>query len=76
VSEAHETNHETHARCGPGYALPEEGSYLLHIDCDTENSGMKFNEDFYVDFGREPASPAHAHEMRYPGGNVTSDIWI
>jgi selenium-binding protein 1 len=35
---------------------------------------MKINEDFYVDFGKEPAGPARAHEMRYPGGDVTSDI--
>ena len=38
--------------------------------------GMKVNEDFFVDFGTEPAGPARAHEMRYPGGDVTSDIWI
>jgi selenium-binding protein 1 len=56
--------------------LAEEGSYLLRIDCDTENGGMKINENFYVDFGREPAGPARAHEMRYPGGDVTSDIWL
>src|SRR5215208_7562908 len=24
VSDAHETNHESHACCGPGYASPEE----------------------------------------------------
>jgi methanethiol oxidase len=35
---------------------------------------MKINEDFYVDFGKEPAGPARAHEIRYPGGDVTSDI--
>jgi methanethiol oxidase len=29
-----------------------------------------------VDFGKEPAGPARAHEMRYPGGDVTSDIWV
>src|SRR5215204_1735753 len=56
--------------------IAEEGSFLLQIDCDTENGGMKINENFYVDFGREPAGPARAHEMRYPGGDVTSDIWI
>ncbi len=56
--------------------MAEEGSYLLQIDCDTEQGGMKINEDFYVDFGKEPAGPARAHEMRYPGGDVTSDIWI
>ena len=58
----------------PGMA--EEGSYMLRIDCDTENGGMEINKDFYVDFGKEPAGPARAHEMRYPGGDVTSDIWI
>jgi selenium-binding protein 1 len=56
--------------------LAERGSYLLQIDCDPENGGMEVNEDFYVDFGREPAGPARAHEMRYPGGDATSDIWI
>ncbi len=56
--------------------LAQKGSYLLQIDCDTERGGLKINPDFYVDFGREPAGPARAHEMRYPGGDCTSDIWI
>jgi selenium-binding protein 1 len=56
--------------------LSKTGSYLLQIDCDTENGGMKINENFYVDFGKEPAGPARAHEMRYPGGDCTSDIWV
>lgn len=55
--------------------MAEEGSYMLQIDCDAENGGMEINENFYVDFGKEPAGPARAHEMRYPGGDVTSDIW-
>jgi selenium-binding protein 1 len=56
--------------------LSKTGSYLLQIDCDTKDGGMKINENFYVDFGQEPAGPARAHEMRYPGGDCTSDIWI
>lgn len=56
--------------------LAKSGSYLLQIDCDTENGGMKINENFYVDFAAEPAGPARAHEMRYPGGDCTSDIWV
>lgn len=56
--------------------LGKAGSALLQIDCDPENGGMKINEAFYVDFGREPAGPARAHEMRYPGGDCTSDIWL
>jgi selenium-binding protein 1 len=56
--------------------LAKNGSYLLQIDCDTENGGMKINDNFYVDFGKEPAGPSRAHEMRYPGGDCTSDIWV
>ena len=56
--------------------LGKTGSYLLQIDCDTEKGGISINEDFYVDFGTEPLGPARAHEMRYPGGDCTSDIWI
>ncbi len=56
--------------------LAKSGSYLLQIDSDTQNGGLKINENFYVDFGKEPAGPARAHEMRYPGGDCTSDIWV
>ena len=56
--------------------LAKSGSYLLQLDCDTENGGLKINENFYVDFGKEPGGPARAHEMRYPGGDCTSDIWV
>ena len=56
-------------------AIGKEGSTVLLIDCDPAG-GMKLNEDFFVDFGREPDGPARAHEMRFPGGDCTSDIWI
>jgi hypothetical protein len=56
--------------------IAEEGSYMLQIDCDTKQGGMKINEDFFVDFRAEPAGPVRAHETRYPGVDVTSDIWI
>ena len=49
---------------------------MLMVDCNNETGGMSINEDFFVDFGAEPAGPARAHEMRYPGGDCTSDIWI
>ena len=58
----------------PGMA--EKGSYMLQLDCDTENGGMKVNEKFFVDFGKEPNGPARAHEIRFPGGDSTSDIWV
>lgn len=56
--------------------LAKTGSYLLQIDCNTEAGGLSINPDFYVDFGSEPSGPARAHEMRYPGGDCTSDIWV
>jgi len=56
--------------------LSSKGSYLLQIDIDTEKGGLKINEDFFVDFGAEPGGPALAHEIRYPGGDCTSDIWL
>lgn len=55
--------------------LGKAGSHLLQVDCDTDKGGLKLNEAFFVDFGKEPAGPARAHEMRYPGGDCTSDIF-
>ncbi|HVU86236.1 MAG TPA: selenium-binding family protein [Pirellulales bacterium] len=54
--------------------MAKTGSFLLQVDCDPKG-GMKINDRFFVDFGREPGGPARAHEMRYPGGDCTSDIW-
>ncbi|MDX6749179.1 selenium-binding family protein [Geminicoccaceae bacterium 1502E] len=54
----------------------EKGGCLVQIDCDTANGGMRLNPEFLVDFGKEPKGPARAHEMRYPGGDCTSDIWL
>uniref|UniRef100_A0A0C9S8W6 Methanethiol oxidase n=1 Tax=Wollemia nobilis TaxID=56998 RepID=A0A0C9S8W6_9CONI len=54
----------------------EKGSHMLQIDCDTEKGGLAINPNFFVDFESEPEGPALAHEMRYPGGDCTSDIWI
>jgi len=55
--------------------MAKSGSFLLQIDCDTDKGGLKLNDKFYVDFGKEPDGPARAHEMRYPGGDCTSEIW-
>lgn len=53
-----------------------EGSVMMQIHVNTELGGLTLNEDFLVDFGKEPDGPALAHELRYPGGDCTSDIWI
>lgn len=52
------------------------GSYLMQIDCDTDQGGMTVNDKFFVDYGKEPNGPARAHEIRFPGGDCTSDIWV
>ncbi|OWF44414.1 Selenium-binding protein 1 [Mizuhopecten yessoensis] len=49
---------------------------MLAIDVDTKNGGLTLNEDFVVDFGKEPNGPVLAHEIRYPGGDCSSDIWL
>merc|ERR1712156_1185087 len=41
-----------------------------------KNGGMQLNNDFCVDFGEEPDGPVLAHEIRYPGGDCTSDIYV
>lgn len=53
-----------------------EGSVMMQIDVNTDTGGLKLNENFLVDFGAEPEGPALAHELRYPGGDCTSDIWL
>ena len=52
------------------------GSTMLQIDCDTDSGGLHVNEGFFVDFGKERGGPARAHEIRFPGGDCTSDIWV
>ncbi|KAF5185141.1 Selenium-binding protein [Thalictrum thalictroides] len=56
--------------------MVEKGSHMLQIDVNTVSGGLAINPNYYVDFGQEPEGPALAHEMRYPGGDCTSDIWV
>lgn len=56
--------------------MAQAGSYMLQIDCDTDKGGLSVNSDFFVNFGAEPKGASRAHEMRYPGGDCTSDIWV
>jgi methanethiol oxidase len=55
--------------------LGKQGSLILQLDADTEKGGLKLNERFLVDFGKEPNGPARAHEVRFPLGDSTSDVW-
>ncbi len=55
--------------------IAKQGSTMLQLDTDTEKGGLKINERFFVDFGKEPDGPARAHEIRFPTGDSTSDVW-
>ncbi|CAJ0937486.1 unnamed protein product, partial [Mesorhabditis belari] len=55
--------------------LLKEGGVMLQIDINPDG-GMTLNQDFLIDFGKIEGGPYVAHEMRYPGGDCTSDIWI
>ena len=55
--------------------IAKQGSWMVQIDCETQKGGMKLNDRFLVDFGKEPDGPSRAHEVRYPGGDCTSDIF-
>ncbi|XP_017775698.1 PREDICTED: selenium-binding protein 1-A-like, partial [Nicrophorus vespilloides] len=53
-----------------------EGGWIVKVDIDHENGGMTLDRNFIVDFGKTKHGPILAHEMRYPGGDCTSDIWL
>ncbi|XP_055375271.1 methanethiol oxidase [Condylostylus longicornis] len=56
--------------------MVQHGGTIVQVDC-LPNGGMQLNENFLVDFGKnEPYGPTLPHEMRYPGGDCTSDIWL
>ncbi|KAH7639944.1 hypothetical protein HUG17_3977 [Dermatophagoides farinae] len=61
----------------------QNGSQLIKINVNNNNNNddsgrnsLELDDNFLVDFGAEPNGPALAHEMRYPDGDCTSDIWI
>ena len=57
---------------------PEEGdrgSVMLKADVNPRRGTMELDEEFLVDFGDMPAGPARAHEIRWPDGDCTSDVW-
>lgn len=54
----------------------KRGGWMLQIDVDTIKGGLTLNKNFMIDFGEEPFGPVLGHEIRYPGGDCTSDIWL
>ncbi|QLG61894.1 selenium-binding protein SBP56-related protein [Halorarum salinum] len=53
----------------------ERGSVMLKADVNPRKGTMTLDEEFLVDFGDLPDGPARAHEIRWPDGDCTSDIW-
>ncbi|GAB3667173.1 selenium-binding protein SBP56-related protein [Halopiger thermotolerans] len=53
----------------------ERGSVMLKADVDPRKGTMELDEDFLVDWGECPDGPARAHEIRWPDGDCTSDVW-
>ena len=47
-----------------------DGSVMLKADVDPRKGTMTL-----VDFGQMPHGPARAHEIRWPDGDCTSDVW-
>ncbi len=55
--------------------IGERGSLMLKADVYPDEGRMELDEEFVVDFGDAPGGPARAHEIRWPGGDCTSDVW-
>uniref|UniRef100_A0A6B2LAD4 Methanethiol oxidase n=1 Tax=Arcella intermedia TaxID=1963864 RepID=A0A6B2LAD4_9EUKA len=56
--------------------MHKEGGNVLLVDVDNVKGGLTLNTDFLVDLGKEPWGPVIGHEVRYPGGDCSSDIWL
>lgn len=53
----------------------KKGSTIVKLNVNTETGGLTLDPEFLVDFGTEPGGPTMVHELRYPGGDCTSDIY-
>ncbi len=52
---------------------PDLKSWMVQVDVADDGS-LSVNPDFFVDFSALPGSP-RAHEMHFPGGDVTTEIF-
>src|SRR5215203_2491122 len=79
VSDAHETNHESHAHCGPGYASPEEAmkaerekvlyTVALYVGTEVEQP------DYLATVDVDPESPTYSRVVeRLPMPNVGDEL--
>mmetsp|Transcript_17020 Transcript_17020/g.15373 ORF Transcript_17020/g.15373 Transcript_17020/m.15373 type:complete len:482 (+) Transcript_17020:60-1505(+) len=59
-----------------GDNFKHNGSQLIRLNFNASTGKLSIDEDFLVDFGKEPDGAVLAHECRYPGGDCSSDIWL
>ena len=52
------------------------GASIIKVNIDIENGGMKVDGQFHVKFNNKNNKSYLVHEMRYPGGDCTSDIYL
>jgi len=50
--------------------------FLAVVDVDPRRGMLELDEEFFVDFGELPEGPGGAHEIRWPDGDCTSDVWL
>ncbi|QIB73873.1 selenium-binding protein [Halogeometricum borinquense] len=55
--------------------MAEKGSVMLKADVNPRKGTLTLDEEFLVDFGEVATGPARAHEIRWPDGDCTSDVW-
>lgn len=56
--------------------LASKGGNILKVNISEKDGKMTLDENFIVDFKNVDGESYLAHEMRYPGGDCTSDIWL
>ena len=79
MSDAHETNHESHAHCGPGYASPEEAmkaerEKVLYTVALYVGTGVE-RPDYLATVDVDPKSPTYSRVAeRTPMPNVGDEL--
>ena len=60
----------------PNPAFDSAATAAKVVDVDPRRGMLELDEEFFVDFGELPEGPGRAHEIRWPDGDCTSDVWL
>jgi len=55
--------------------MVKEGASVVMFNVDTEKGGLQLDPNFLIDLGNAPGGTYGVHQVRYPGGDCTSDIF-